>query len=577
MKFSRWVCAIPLFLLLGAAAAADRVKVRFEGVEAPLLENVRHFVTLEQQKSSDALTDERIARLHQKAPGEIRDALQPFGYYRPTIDSELIQDEGVWVASYRIDRGPAIRISRLDLQVHGVGESDSAFAKLMRAFPLREGSRLVHSAYDEGKDAFMQLATERGYFDARYELSEIRIDLEAYTAEIAIHFHTGDRFRFGELRFNVPEFDSAFLARYAQFKQGDAYSFTRLLEFQNALTDSDYFSTVEVTPGRDADAPMTVPVEVQAELRERTKYTMGLGYGTDTGARATAGVERRRVNRYGHRWRADLKISEIGDSLTTRYSIPMKNPRTDMFTMTAGRESQHEDESSTTKYLLGSSITRLDHGWQKTLFLNIERDLAFEVGDQTGDSTLVMPGINWTRINANDRIYTTHGQRFMVEVRGGSETLGSTTSFLQTRLNAKFVRKIASFGRALARTDFGYTDVQQFSDLPPSVRFFAGGDFSVRGYEYNSLGTTQDGEVIGGTHLLTGSLEYEHLLGDTWSLAVFFDTGNAMDDFEVPLARSIGTGVRYRSPIGLIRVDFARPLDDLGAARYMHLSIGPDL
>ena len=166
----------------------------------------------------------------------------------------------------------------------------------------------------------------------------------------------------------------------------------------------------------------------------------------------------------------------------------------------------------------------------------------------------------------------------MVEVRGGSETLGSTTSFIQTRANVKFVRRLQNYGRVLARSDVGYTKVLNFTDLPTSVRFFAGGDFSVRGYEYNGLGPRENGKVIGGTHLLVSSLEYEHILTESWSLAAFYDIGNAMNNFADRLAHSNGVGVRYRSPIGLIRLDLAQPLDtNLGAARYLHISIGPDL
>ncbi len=574
------VSRIFLFVLAIASApagAADRVRVQFEGVADELLQNVKQLVTLEQQKNSELLTDERISKLHRRATGEIREALQPFGYYRPEIKSELELDGGIWNARYTIDPGPLLRVTELDLQVHGAASSDSAFAKLIRNFPLKVGDPLVHSLYEDGKDSFMQLATERGFFDAQYETSEILIDLEKYTAKIVIYFNAASRFYFGQVKFTETDFDEDFLRRFATFKEGEPYSFGKLLDLQNALTDSDYFSQVEVKSGRDEKDPLRVPVEVIAESRERTKYTMGLGYGTDTGARATAGVERRRVNRRGHRWRADLKLSEIGDSLTTRYIIPMENPRTDQFTITAGREDQRQTESSSTKYLLTGSFTRLDNGWQKTLFVNYERDENFEVGSQRGSSTLVMPGINWTRIRANDRIYTTHGQRFLVELRGGSETLGSTTSFLQTRINAKFVRKVVTWGRVLARGDFGYTEVLNFEELPPSVRFFAGGDFSVRGYDYNSLGPREDGKVVGGTKLAVGSLEYEQLLGETWSAAFFYDVGNAVNDFSEPMARAVGAGMRYRSPIGLIRVDLARPLDDLGKARYLHISIGPDL
>lgn len=564
-------CALP-------ARAVDHVRVEIEGLSGDMLNNVTGYLTLIQQKSHDALTDERIQKLHKKTPSEIREALQPFGYYKPEIQAELTFAENIWVAHYRVDPGPALKILSVDVQIHGAGAQDSAFQRVLNKLPVVVGETLEHAHYEEAKNTLAQLATERGYLDAQFETSEIRVDLETYTAAIVIHFNTGERYRFGAITFNAPEFEAEFLQRYATFTEGDGYTFTALLDLQNALTDSDYFSQVEVKTRRDLAQNHVIPVEVVAVARERTRYTLGLGYGSDTGARATAGVERRRVTQDGHRWRADAKVSEISDSLSTRYIIPLKNPRTDQFTATAGFEDQRLKDNTSKKYLLSGSISRLANGWQKSLFVNIEHDQDFAVGGQTGSSTLVMPGINWTRLHANDRIYTTFGNRFMVEVRGGSETLGSTTSFIQTRANVKFVRRFQDYGRVLARGDTGYTKVLNFEELPPSVRFFAGGDFSVRGYAFNSLGPREGDKVIGGTHLLVGSLEYEHILTESWSLATFYDAGNAMNNYADPVAHGAGLGVRYRSPIGLIRLDLAQPLDkNMGERRYLHISIGPDL
>lgn len=559
------------------AYAADRVRVEIAGLGGEVLANVTSYLTLVQQKSHAELTDERIQKLHTKTPAEIREALQPFGYYKPEIQSELTRVDEVWVARYVVTPGPPLKITAVDVQILGSAAQDAEFQRLLRKLPVAMGNTLEHAQYEESKNALMQLATERGYLDAQIETSEIRVDLESYSAAIVIHFNPGERYRFGTIKFDVPEFEAEFLQRYATFAEGDGYTFTALLDLQNALTDSDYFSQIEVKTRRDLVQNYMIPVEVTAVPRDRTRYTLGLGYGTDTGARATAGVERRRVTRDGHRWRADAKISEISNSLSTRYFIPLDNPRTDQFTVTAGYENQRWAGNTSKKYLLSGNVSRLDNGWQKSLFINVEHDQDFTVGGQSGDSTLVMPGINWSRVRANDRIYTTFGNRFMVEVRGGSETLGSTTSFIQGRANVKFVRRFQDYGRVLARGDVGYSKVLNFEELPPSVRFFAGGDFSVRGYEYNKLGPRENDKVIGGTHLLVGSLEYEQIFTESWSAAVFYDTGNAMNNFAEPLVRGTGVGLRYRSPIGLIRLDLARPLDDTRDARYVHISIGPDL
>jgi translocation and assembly module TamA len=130
----------------------------------------------------------------------------------------------------------------------------------------------------------------------------------------------------------------------------------------------------------------------------------------------------------------------------------------------------------------------------------------------------------------------------------------------------------------ITRLDIGRTGIDDFTQLPASLRFFAGGDQSVRGYSYNTLGPTDaQGAVVGGPHLLVGSVEYEHALASKWSAAVFFDQGNALNDFRDPLKKGAGVGVRWRTPIGQIRVDVAAALSEPGRPRRFHISIGPDL
>ena len=254
-----------------AAYAAERVRVEIEGLRGDVLANVRSYLTLIQQKSHDALTDERIAKLHKKTPLEIREALQPFGYYKPEILAELIREDDLWIARYIVDPGPVLKIISVDVQIHGAGVQDAEFQRVLNKLPVVVGGALKHADYEDSKSALMQLATERGYLDAQLETSEIRVDLEAYTAAVVIHFNTGERYRFGAIKFNAPEFYAEFLQRYATFKEGDGYTFTALLNLQNALTDSDYFSQIEVKTRRDLVQDHMIPVEVITVARERTR------------------------------------------------------------------------------------------------------------------------------------------------------------------------------------------------------------------------------------------------------------------------------------------------------------------
>jgi len=137
----------------------------------------------------------------------------------------------------------------------------------------------------------------------------------------------------------------------------------------------------------------------------------------------------------------------------------------------------------------------------------------------------LIPGLNWTWVDADDRLYTTRGLLFGFELRGASTALLSDINFVQGMLRLKGVYALNDDSRLLARGDLGATAIREdFEELPASLRFYTGGDASVRGYSYNSIGPTDDqGKVVGGKNLLVGSLEYEHRVWNDWSLAAFVD------------------------------------------------------
>jgi len=567
---------LTILLPLAAHPAGARVEVVVEGVSEAAQRNILEHLGIEQQKNVPDLSDGRIRRLHEKAPDEIRLALQPFGYYRPAIEAELTPTETGWRARYRVDPGPAVPIRELDLRLSGDGSGDDRFQALMQKFPIRQGDSLNHVVYEDSKRALQNLAAERGYLDARFTRQEVRVDLEAYATSIALHFDTGPRYRFGPVTIAQDILDPAFVARFVPFKPGDPYSTSALLELQSALGDSDYFANVEVLPHPEQAVDREVPIEVRLSPRKPTKYSLGVGYGTDTGARGSLGWERRYLNRDGHHMRADLQASQIKNSLTTAYIIPIRDPRTDYITFNAGMFEEDTKTAESEIRTFGVSKTRARGKWRETTSLNFHNE-KFDIGGETGSSTLVLPGISWTRVRADDRIYAERGSRLTLEVRGGANSLGSDTSFVQSRAQAKYIHNLGA-GRAIARVDAGASRVADFSELPASVRFFAGGDQSVRGYGYNTLGPVNDaGVVVGGRHLLVGSLEYEHRLAGKWSAAAFYDIGNAIDDFSDPLKKGAGIGLRWQTPIGQIRVDLAEALSEPGRPRRFHLVIGPDL
>ncbi len=565
------LCFVP-----SLAWAALAVEVRVEGIDGALYDNVMQRLTLEAERSHPLLEEHRLRRLHQRAEAEIREALRPFGYYRPEVMAELMERDGGWLARYHIMPGSPVRVRELVLELEGPAAQDEAFLAWRAAFPLQVGGVLQHAPYERAKRDLLQLARDRGYFEARLVQQALEVRLADTSARVVLHLASGPRHVFGPVRFDEVALNEELLRRYLTFAPGEPYDAERLFELQRALADSDYFEFIEVRAEPETVAAGQVPVEVRLRLKPPTRYTFGLGYGTDTGPRVSLGLERRRVNRDGHRIGVETTFSEIQSGVRAVYRIPLDRPATDFLSFSSGWEREDLDTSTRETLTVGAGLTLMLARWQRTLALTVQNE-RYTVADQRDTTTLVLPSAGWQRVEADDRLFPTQGWRLGVELRGASETLGSDASLLQGVLRAKAVLPLAG-GRFITRADLGASQTPHFERIPASLRFFAGGDNSIRGYAYKSLGPTNaEGEVLGGRHLLVLSGEYEYYFGPRFGAAVFYDAGNAFDDDDFEVMKGAGAGLRWRLPFGALRLDVASPVHEAKPEWRLHLTVGPDL
>lgn len=573
------VLVLFLLLIVGWAGAAedDKLTVIIEGLDERLRDNVAIHLQINQLVGKPLPSESRLRWLHKQADGDIRRALEPFGYYQPRIDSSLEKTASGWRARYRIQSGPPLRVAKMDVQVLGEGARDPAFQKILHDLPLAPGQILEHSRYERIKDDFQELATERGYFDARLPVHEIRVDLQAYRAEVVLHFDTGQRYRYGQITFHQDALAPEFLRRYLDIHPGDPYLASDLLKLQSDLLNSDYFSRVEVNTQANKAADYTLPVDVDLQPQKSHKYTFGLGYGTDTGPRGRFKLERPWINPWGHHYEVELLASQIKIGLGAKYLIPGKDPRHDSFSLQANVLGEKSDTKDYLTETIGVSQQHKDDHWVRINSLQYQRETFTISGDQQ-TTGLLIPDLNWTYVLADNRLHTDNGLRVNLELRGSYEPLLSDISFLQGILRGKFIKSLGDVGRLILRGDIGSTWTSDFDRLPTSLRFYAGGDNSVRGYSLDSIGPRDaEGDVVGGKNLVVGSLEYDHRLFDGWSIAGFVDSGDAFDTSKPDLKTGVGFGVRWQSPVGPVRVDLASGLQYPGDTIRLHLSIGPDL
>lgn len=561
----------------GLLAQQAPVRVEISGVDGAVEGNVRQVLSLARAAEDGALPVARIRRLHGQAEAEIELALQPFGYYRPEIEAGLGRDGDAWVARYAIAPGPPVVVRDVDLSLRGAGRDEPAFRGLVAGFPVEAGDTLRHAEYEEAKLVFLAAAADSGYLAAAFDTALIRVDRDAAGAEILLRFDTGERYRFGPVTFNQHVLDPALLQAQVPFQAGEPYRAGRLLQLQTALANDPYFSRVEVRPMVARARDGRVPIEVDLVPTRPRAYEVGVGYGTDTGPRGTAGVKLRRLNRAGHRAESELLVSTVERSLSAQYMIPGVLSPASLLTLLGGYANLDPSTSESEAIIAGARLSRPRGRWRETLSLTFLHE-SFTVGVDRGIADLLIGGGSWERTVADSRVFPARGHRLRFEAQGSPGGALASAGFLQLGASGKVIRSLGAGTRLLARAEVGRLFTGEFRRLPPTIRYFTGGDQSVRGYRYLELGPRDvEGNVIGGEALVAASVELDHRVFERWSVAAFYDAGNALDELSLSLEQGAGAGVRWLSPIGLIRLDGAFAVSQPGSPFRVHFSIGPDL
>ena len=287
------------------------------------------------------------------------------------------------------------------------------------------------------------------------------------------------------------------------------------------------------------------------------------------------------MNTRGHKYTAEGRISEIGYGVAAEYTIPTGDPRTDNYGVSAVIEREDSERGDYRSIGLGANYNFRDGLWFKTYALDYEVNEFDLNSDNPTTTTLLMPSLEWTRTfpaELEKRIFAINGTWLQLGLRGATDSVVSDTSFVQPRISAQVINSFENRHRLLLRATAATTWVDDFDQLPSSLRYYTGGDTSVRSYKFGSISPLDgNNEPEGGRHLLEASVEYEMPLKNNFSWAVFSDYGDAFND-EPDFRLGVGVGFRWQSPIGPIRFDIAQRAKSPGKGKVrVHFSLGPDL
>lgn len=571
---NKFCTTFALLLLSSSVLAEARLLVRVEPANKALKDNVVGYVGSLGERDAESLQ-----RLRRVAEAQAEKAAQALGYYQAQISTE-VQEADPPGLIIRISPGEPVRLRAVTLRVEGPASELKAF-RLPKKARLQSGEVLNHGRYEAAKRHILNQAARYGFFQGRFTRQRLDVDPRAGVADVELIYASGPRYRLGTIDFagDVP-FDEQLLQRMVPFATDSPYDSELIAELYQALRSSGYFESVRVDANPAEAEQQRIPVKVQLHTRLPRTMGLGLGFSTDVGPRGKANWTRHWANPQGHSYGAETELSAPRQNLGLWYDVPLDPPLTDKLRYAGGYQYEElADTDSLSRLLtLGPEWhSKLESGWQRVISLKWQHE-EYRLGDDAGLSTLLMPGISYAYLKSDNPLDPSQGYRLQFDLAAAKEGLLSDANVLHGTVVLKGLTTLAQKHRFLGRVQFGATESNGFSGVPPSLRFFAGGDQTVRGYDYQSLSPeNSDGDKIGGHYLFAASAEYQYSLAERWRVASFIDQGNAFNSLDFSgLKSAVGIGLRWVSPVGPLRLDLAHPLDDQGGVR-LHFSMGPEL
>ncbi len=569
-------------ILPAPARAADPVEISIQGLEEnkDAQENVQKALSLPYGLvQNNTVNTVWLGQFSKEVPEKTRRALEPYGYYHANIRSGTEKDgENRYRIVVHVEPGEPIRTLDASVGTAGPGSNEPSLKQIVDAFPLRKGDIMIQPKYEAAKARLRSRAVDLGYLDANYTSHEIEIDPAKYSARIDLRLDTGPRYLFGDVRFEgAPRYPEKFLHRYLAFKPGEVFSYAKLGETQLNLVNSDRFKEVFPIPEKDRTVDSRVPIMMRMEEAPTKRLRPGIGYATDIGPRFT--LEYRDLNVYdrGHEFRSELQLSGRLQNLGAEYRLP---DATDIDSFTGLQVNlKREDVTTytTQNYSIELDRTRsFRQGRLGTVYIRLEQDNS-TIATAPLHSRLVLPGIRFSEKRYDNLIRPSKGHSYTIDIRGTHQALGANTRFFQAVAEGSLLFPLPWRLTLVSRAKAGATlQNEAVENLPVSYRFFAGGDRSVRGYSYQSLGPVNAfGQVVGGRNILVGSLELDRALFTNWGVAAFYDIGNAFNSFgDFRLFKGAGVGVRYFTVVGALRLDLARQLGVPHPGYRIHLTVG---
>jgi translocation and assembly module TamA len=520
-------------------------------------ELLKTHLTIQEALDNPRLDQSEWLRLIQNTPQDVKDLLVTEGYFSPKISFTPSNDnEAIFV----ITLNERTTVSAANLTFKGeitTADQPPTVDTLERAWQLSKGKPFTQQAWSEAKGSLLTTMLSERYPNAKIEQSQAKVDPKTHQAELSLTFDSGKSVRLGQLQIKgLQHYPPALIENISPIQSGDIYKQSTLIQFQNALQETGKFNRVSVsaeTQQLSEDDLADVIVDVQE--REQKSVSIGVGASTNTGARVVLNYTDRNLFQRGLLWNTSLRLEQRLQAATSSINF-MTDKR-------GYRDSINNNLIRTD--LEGQVTTAINNGVKRTWGdRNFEQfvgaNLLYEFLTIDGESTefnkaaTFAYGLSLRKLD-ND-LAPTKGVIFSSQFQVAPIERLSDDKFLQSQAKLQGFYPLAEHTQFLGRLEVGI--VSGSTSVPATYLFRAGGDQSVRGYNFQSLGVREGDAILGGRVLLVGSTEIVQWLTNAWGAAAFVDFGNAANSWrDYEPAYGYGLGVRWKSPVGPVGADIA--------------------
>lgn len=509
---------------------------------------------------------------------QVKTALSVFGYYHVKVTFKIASKTSSRII-VNVELGKPVWIRSVVVAVLGEAMTDPMYMYQFNKLALKPHTILSHEAYENMKSSMLSSALTMGFFDAHFVKSKIYVSVDENFADINLILNSGNAYLYDDINFSGDVQYKPVIDPIVNIEKYERFNMNKLSTLSSNLYDTGYFSNAEVMPTLERAHDNLVPISINLQRKKFNIVELGLGYATDEGVRGQVKWNMPLLNEYGHSLQTQVEASSIKQEVLLRYNIPRKNTLKDYYYLQAQQAYDDLNDTNSTITSFQAHYVAKDTGsWARDYGLTLQLE-DYTQGIDSGYDIVIGPGFTINKLTASNKKDIDRGSHYNFKAFVSDKSWGADVSFAQFYGLAKWLFSPTKDSRFLIRLEQGANVGNDAKHAPPSFRFFTGGDATIRGFSYKSLSSKDSsGKLSGGRYLSVGSLELQVPTMQKLRNTLFVDAGSATndynnDDFYV----GVGTGIRYVSPVGLIKFDVGFGVSETSIPFHLHFGIGPDL